>query len=165
MPGRGTGHEGNYARPLPSLPPRNIAVAGVALDCISDMPDSGASVFLDAGDYGVDCWRICVEGEMSKHESVFDLEKRINITAAIKEAREKNVWLYYPFKDWWMSPEEMEWRIKKYGISDIDGASGNEWDARNPIYHLNELERKLKSAKFDVDEFKKRLKKPGLLKP
>lgn len=84
-----------------------------------------------------------------------------NINEMLTKARAEKLWFfcehYHGQSEIWASPVEIELMIKRFG------RKGHRWVLRNPLSQFKSLEEKLSSVKYDHANFKKRLKKSGIL--
>ena len=70
-----------------------------------------------------------------------------------EKAEKENLWFYAAYQHLWFSPKELKQRHKSGQF--IWGPSN--WDLRDPVEHLKELEKKQASALMEFTEFNNRL--------
>lgn len=77
-------------------------------------------------------------------------EKILTMAELLKEAREKKLWLYTSYQGMWFSPDELE---KSQQEGKFRWGPSN-WELRDPIQKLQELEKNVCDAQKNVERFK-----------
>lgn len=79
---------------------------------------------------------------------------KVDLSPLIAQARTERKWLHCSYQDLWFSPSDLEEKNREGRF--LWGPIN--WTLRDPKEHLEELERRAKSALDEVERFKNKIK-------